>query len=60
MPRFNLVCLIVIIVSAIILISSALVCALCQNITVKIISGVIIGLSALVLIIFACIVQIFH
>lgn len=60
MPKFSVVCLIVIIVSAIILISSALLCALCHNITVKIISGVFIGLSGLVLIIFACLIQIIH
>ena len=48
LPKLNQISIILVIIFGVIAIASMLVCALCPNIIVKIISGVLIGLSTLV------------
>lgn len=49
MSKFDKICLILLVIFAIIAITSVLVCALCPNLIVKIVSGVFIGLSGLII-----------
>lgn len=60
LPFFNKLCIIVCLVCGVISIVSVFTCALCPNLIVKIVSGVFIGLSVLILIIFAILIQIFN
>lgn len=58
--KFGKIALTVIIVCAVICICSAIICALIPNLVIKIIFGVLIGISAIILIVFACLIQIFN
>lgn len=58
--KFGKIALIVIIICGLTLISSAIICALVPNLIVKIVFGILIAISALIIIIFASLVQLFN
>lgn len=58
--KFGKIAFIIIVICGLILISSAIICALVPNLTVKIVFGILIGISALTLVVFAYLVQIFN